>query len=498
MPPVFYFFLALAALLLGYLIYSKIVEKLFIPNYNRPTPAITMNDGVDYIKLPTWKVFLIQLLNIAGVGPVFGPILGALYGPAALFWIVLGSLFAGAVHDYFSGMMSLRYSGESIPDVIGFTLGKAFKQFMRFFSLLLLVLVGVVFVTAPAGILAGLTSGWGTWAGFETWLAIIFIYYFLATIMPIDVIIARIYPVFALVLIIMAVGVSAGLIFEGHSFYNWAEIGERGIFANLHPDRLPMWPLMFITIACGALSGFHATQSPLMSRCLISERSGRRVFFGAMIAESVIALVWATAAMTYFKSPSELLAVTSQPGGPGIVVTEVSMGLLGTVGGVLAILGVVVLPITSGDTSFRAARLLISDMTGLRQIKIGARLLIAIPLFVLGIILSQINFDIIWRYFSWSNQTLATVVLWAAAAYTVRRGTCHWLLTVPAAFMTATVTCYLLVAKEGFQLPWFPSAIAGCVIACAALAWFLASLNKFREKIILEIPPPPQGLTKTA
>ncbi|MDR1038219.1 MAG: carbon starvation protein A [Deltaproteobacteria bacterium] len=484
MPPLFYFFLALACLLVGYFVYSKIVEKLFIPNYDRPTPAVTMNDGVDYLKLPTWKVFLIQLLNIAGVGPVFGPILGALYGPAALFWIVIGSLVAGAVHDYFSGMMSLRYAGQSIPDVIGFTLGNGFKQFMRLFSLVLLVLVGVVFVTAPATMLAGLTPDW---MDMRFWIAVIFIYYFAATILPIDVIIAKIYPLFALVLIIMAVGVSAGLIFKGYAFYNWSEIGTEGIFANLHPDRLPMWPLMFITIACGALSGFHATQSPLMSRCLINERSGRSVFYGAMIAESVIALIWATAAMTYFGSPVELAEALK--GTPSAVVNTVSLGLLGTVGGILAILGVVVLPITSGDTAFRAARLIVGDVTRLPQKKIGNRLLIAMPIFIVGIVICQIDFEVIWRYFGWSNQTLATVVLWAAAAYVVRRGTNHWFVTVPATFMTATCISYICVeSKLGFGMSFEVSATIGVISALAALVWFLASLKKFRDKIELEIP----------
>jgi carbon starvation protein CstA len=488
MPPVMYFFISLLCLLVGYLIYSRVVEKLFGPDYNRPTPALTMTDGVDYIKLPTWKVFLIQLLNIAGVGPVFGPILGALYGPAALFWIVIGSLVAGAVHDYFSGMMSLRYSGQSIPDVIGFTLGKAFKQFMRLFSLVLLVLVGVVFVTAPAGLLANLTPAW---ANFNFWLVIIFIYYLLATLLPIDVIIARLYPLFAAILIIMAVGVSIGLIYHGTAFYNWEGIKTQGIFANLHPNHLPMWPLMFITIACGALSGFHATQSPLMSRCLINERMGRHVFYGAMIAESVIALVWATASMSYFSSPEALLEVTQLKGGPANVVTQVSLGLLGTVGGILAILGVVVLPITSGDTAFRAARLLVADVTKLKQKKLNSRLIIALPLFAIGIILSQIDFATIWNYFGWSNQTLATVVLWAAAAYTVKRGTNHWLVTIPAVFMTATVICYICVEKKlGFGLSFNISATIGIIAAFACLVWFLLSCERFRKTIVLEIAPP--------
>jgi carbon starvation protein CstA len=498
MPPVIYFFLALAALLIGYFIYSRVAEKLFIPNYGRPTPAVTMTDGVDFIKLPTWKVFLIQLLNIAGVGPVFGPILGALYGPAALFWIVIGSLVAGGVHDYFSGMMSLRYGGDSIPEVVGFTLGRAFKQFMRGFSLVLLVLVGVVFVSAPAGMLANLSP---EWANKNFWLILIFFYYFLATILPIDIIIARFYPVFALVLIIMAVGVAGGLIWHGYAFYNWEGISAEGIFANLHPKGLPMWPLMFITIACGALSGFHATQSPMMSRCLINEKSGRSVFYGAMIAESVIALIWATAAMTYFNGPLDLSAALTNNGlsdaNPGRVVNVVSIGLLGGIGGVLAILGVVVLPITSGDTSFRAARLLISDVVKYRQDKIKSRVAIAIPLFAVGILLSQIDFEVIWRYFSWSNQTLATVVLWAGAAYAVKRGSMYWVIAIPAAFMTATVVSYLMVEQNlGLGLPFPIAAAIGIAAAVISLILFLASRKRF-QGIILELPPRPHSLERS-
>ncbi|MDR2387234.1 MAG: carbon starvation protein A [Deltaproteobacteria bacterium] len=496
MPTYAYFFLSLVVLILGYAIYSRVVERLFKPNYSRPTPALTLCDGVDFVKLPTWKLFLIQLLNIAGVGPVFGPILGALYGPSALLWIVFGTLLAGGVHDYFSGMLSLRYDGKSIADVVGYTLGNGFKQFMRGFSLVLLVLVGVVFVTAPAGMLSGLTAAKWPVAGMGFWLAIIFAYYFLATILPIDVIIARIYPLFAAVLLIMAFGVAGGLIVKGYVFYDWKEITQgASIFSNVHPKGLPMWPLMFITIACGALSGFHATQSPLMSRCLANEKNGRLVFYGAMVAEGVIGLVWATAGMTFFDSPAALQAVIDQ-GGAGLVVQKISLTVLGTFGGILAILGVVILPISSGDTAFRAARLLISDFTGLSQKKSISRLVIAIPLFVIGIFLSQIKFEIVWRYFGWANQTLATLALWAAAAYMVKRGGQYWLVAVPAIFMTATTIAYIMGAKEGFQIPWSISTWIGLAAAALSTVWFLASRNKFRQKILLELPVSP-GLAKS-
>jgi carbon starvation protein CstA len=488
MPGYFYFFIAVLALVLGYATYGRLVEKLFKPNFERPTPATTMSDGVDYVKLPTWKNFLIQLLNIAGVGPIFGPILGALYGPSALLWIVFGTLLAGAVHDYFAGMMSLRYAGKSIPDVVGYTLGNGFKHFMRVFSLLLLVLVGVVFVTAPAQILTYLSSAKIPWMGLTFWIVVIFIYYFLATLLPIDVIIAKIYPLFAAVLLIMALGVSVGLIIKGYTFYNWKVPEGASLFHNMNPSGLPIWPLMFITIACGALSGFHATQSTIISRCIGSERNGRLIFYGAMVAEGLIGLVWATAGMTFFDSPESLSAVI-QNGGPGKVVNLVSITLLGTVGGGLAILGVVVLPISSGDTAFRAARLLIADFAGVSQAKFIPRLLIALPLFVIGVILCRVDFSIIWRFFGWSNQTLATLVLWSAAAYAVRVGIFHWILTIPAFFMTATISAYIMGAPEGLALNWFLATVIGIFAALGVLIWFLTSLGRFREKIIFEIPP---------
>ena len=489
MPSFVYFLLAVAALIAGYAVYSRVVEKMFGTDTSRTTPACSMADGVDYIKLPPAKIFLIQLLNIAGVGPVFGPILGALYGPSALLWIVLGSIFAGGVHDYFSGMMSVRYNGKSIPDVVGFTLGNFFKQFMRVFSIILLVLVGVVFVSAPAGLLANL-DGMPSSMTLFVWVCIIFAYYFFATILPIDVLIARLYPLFAIVLIVMAVGVGGGLIFKGYAFYNWVPAEGAGFWSNPHPQNLPMWPLMFITIACGALSGFHATQSPLMSRCVPDETCGRGVFYGAMIAEGIIALIWATAGMTFYESANDLLAALGPKENAALVVKEVSMTLLGPVGGVLAILGVVVLPITSGDTAFRAARLIIADFTGLAQAKPVSRLVIAVPLFIVGIIISNVPFGIIWRYFGWANQTLATIVLWSAAAYIVRRGGIHWLVSLPATFMTAVIIAFICFNKTmGFGIDYTTSVYIGCGAAAVALGAFIASGNWFRKNVPLFLEP---------
>jgi carbon starvation protein CstA len=465
MPNSMYFVLAAVALVGGYYIYGTLVDKIFGADPERATPACSQADGVDFVQMSPKKIWLIQLLNIAGVGPIFGPILGALYGPAALLWIVLGSIFAGGVHDYFSGMLSLRYNGTNVPNIVGYNLGNFFKHLMRVFSVVLLVLVGVVFVTAPAHLLETLTPAW---MDYKVWLAIIFIYYFLATIMPIDKIIGRLYPFFGAVLMIMAVGITVMLfVKDGGNFYPSAE------WANQHPKGLPLWPLMFITIACGALSGFHATQSPLMSRCLPNERYGKPVFYGGMIAEGLIALVWATVGMTFYHTPADLQAALAS-GGPGAVVQTASFELMGHVGGILAIIGVVVLPITSGDTAFRAARLTIAESINMKQTQIPKRLMLAVPLFAIGIALSQIDFNLIWRYFGWANQTLAAIVLWAGAAYLYKKGLFHWICTVPAAFITAAVTSYICYEPTmGFGLPIVVSNWIGIGVTLASLVLFL-------------------------
>lgn len=464
MPNSAYFLLAAAALVVGYVVYGTIVDKIFGADPNRPTPAITKADGVDFVEMPVSKIWLIQLLNIAGLGPVFGPILGALYGPSALVWIVLGSIFAGAVHDYFAGMLSIRYNGTNVPNFVGYNLGNIFKQFMRIFAVVLLVLVGVVFVTGPAKLMTTITPDW---MNYWFWLAVIFGYYFLATIMPIDKIIGRLYPIFGAILVIMAVGITVMLFVKGYDFFPSAQ------WTNQHPKGLPMWPLMFITIACGAISGFHATQSPLMSRCLANERLGKPVFYGSMIAEGLIALVWATVGMTFYTAPAELNAAIAA-GGPGKVVADASYALMGPVGGVLAILGVVVLPVTSGDTAFRAARLTIAEMTQFSQLQSVKRLSIAVPLFAIGIALSQLDFNLIWRYFGWANQTLAAIVLWAGAAYLYRKERFHWIASVPATFMTAvTVTYICYEPKMGFNIPIDISNWIGVAAAMASLVIFL-------------------------
>lgn len=467
MPNSMYFILAAVALVLGYITYGAVVDKLFGADPDRPTPAVTKSDGVDFVPMSTKKVWLIQLLNIAGLGPVFGPILGALYGPTALLWIVFGSIFAGAVHDYFSGMLSIRYGGTNVPNIVGYNLGNIFKQFMRVFAVVLLVLVGVVFVTGPAKLMTTIMpEGW-KWMDYRFWLAVIFAYYFLATIMPIDKIIGRLYPVFGAVLIIMAVGITIMLFAKGYEFYPAAQ------WTNQHPKELPLWPLMFITIACGAVSGFHATQSPLMARCLRNERMGKPVFYGSMIAEGLIALVWATVGMTFYQTPAELGAAIAA-GSPAKVVADASYTLMGNLGGIMAILGVVILPVTSGDTAFRAARLTIAEVFSFSQLEPLKRLSIAVPLFAIGIVLSQMDFNMIWRYFGWANQTLASIVLWAGAAYLYRKGRCHWVASVPAAFLTAATISYICYEpKMGFGMPISVANWIGLTVAITGYTAFL-------------------------
>ncbi len=458
------FLLSIVALIAGYFIYGKFVEKVFGVDEKRATPAVEMEDGVDFVPMSWGRIFLIQFLNIAGLGPIFGAVMGALFGPAAFLWIVLGSIFAGGVHDFFSGMLSVRHQGKSVSEIVGIYLGNTARQIMRVFSVILLILVGTVFMTGPADLLASLKLG-GI-SSLNIWLAIVLIYYFLATVLPIDKIIGKIYPLFGAVLLFMAVGVGGMLVIKG---YNIPEI----TLTSLHPKGLPLWPMLFVTIACGAISGFHATQSPMMARCMTNEKYGRQVFYGAMIAEGIIALIWAAAAMTFFGSTQGLSDALAANGGAGGVVNIISQSLLGPIGGVLAMLGVIACPITSGDTAFRSARLTIADSVNYDQGPIKNRLLLAIPVFAIGFGLTRIDFNIIWRYFAWSNQTLAMIVLWASAAYLIANKKLHWIATVPATFMTAVSITYILQAPEGFKLPTTISYPVGVVAAVLALAIFL-------------------------
>lgn len=464
------FIISLIVLVIGYLIYGRFVEKVFAPT-KRPTPAITKTDGVDYVPMPQWKVFMIQFLNIAGTGPIFGAIMGAKFGPSSFLWIVLGCIFAGAVHDYFCGMMSIRNDGASLPDLVGVYINKTVRKGMLIFSILLLLLVGTVFVYSPALILGDLLPMTSTpQTSIMIWVIIVFIYYIIATMVPIDKLIGRIYPFFAFALLFMALGLCVCL------FIKWPTIPEfwDGLY-NRGPEvgvnGQPIFPCLFITIACGAISGFHATQSPLMARCTMEEKQGRHIFYGAMIVEGIVALIWA-AVSSYFFFDGGMQEVGAKSGQAPEVVTTVAQSWLGIVGGILAIIGVVAAPITSGDTAFRSARLIIADVAHLDQKKKLNRVWVAAPLFTAASLLLWYNiadengFNVIWRYFGWANQTLACIALWVATDYLSlkygyikyddipRPKKAYYLITmIPACFMTSVSITYLLVDKVGFGLP---------------------------------------------
>ncbi|MDR2692346.1 MAG: carbon starvation protein A [Dysgonamonadaceae bacterium] len=444
------FIFSLCLLIAGYFVYGKFTEKIFGIKTNRQTPAFTKRDDVDYIPMKSWKIFMIQFLNIAGLGPVFGAIMGAKFGVSSYLWIVFGSLFAGAVHDYMSGMMSLRMDGASLPEIQGKYLGNGVKQLMRVFMVVLMILVGVVFVIGPAGLLAGLTSGC---LPAQFWIYIIIIYYLLATLLPIDKIIGRIYPVFGFCILVMAVGILVS-IFVYHPALPeiWQGLG------NKHPqaETNPVFPMMFVSIACGAISGFHATQSPLMARCMTNEKQGRPIFYGAMIAEGIVALIWAAAASYFFFDTAEGKSIFETGTNASVVVDSIARHWMGTTGAVLVILGVIFAPITTGDTAFRSARLIIADFLNLDQKPISKRLLIAVPLFVVAIIVLLYSlydangFETIWRYFAWSNQTLSVFTLWTVTVYLSLKKKPYIITLIPALFMTMVCSAFVFVQKEGF------------------------------------------------
>lgn len=471
------FGISVVVLILGYFIISRVCESILGIDSKRATPAQTLADGVDYVSLPLWKIFLIQFLNIAGLGPIFGAVAGAMWGPVAFIWIVFGTLLAGGVHDYFSGMLSLKHRGESITEISGYYLGNWVKQFMRVFSIILLIMVGVVFIMGPAKILMTLTGDFG---GLLFWIGIIFIYYVLSTILPIDKLIGKIYPVFGVALLFMALGILVTM------FYYRMPIPEITLatMTNMHHNagNFPIFPFVFVTIACGAISGFHATQSPLMARCMTNEKQGRPVFFGTMVTEGIVALIWAAISMSFFGGVDLLNSEMAASGGnAALVVSTVSNSLLGQMGGALAILGVVAAPITSGDTAFRSARLIIADLFKFNQVSVLNRFIIAAPLFLVAIVLLNLDFSIIWRYFAWTNQTLATVVLWAITAYLIKENKFYWISLMPAVFMTAVVVTYLFIAPEGFHVAKNTSYAAGIFAAAASLIATLWYIRKQKQ-----------------
>ncbi len=455
------FIAGIILLILGYFIYGKFVERVFGIKDSRKTPAYSNKDGVDYLPLSKNKNSLIQLLNIAGVGPIFGPILGALYGPVAFLWIVLGCIFAGAVHDYLTGMISIRNRGAHLPELAGKFLGKFMKHTVNAFAILLLLLVGTVFVTAPAGLIHTLADGS---IALGAIILVIFIYYIFATMLPIDKVIGRLYPIFGALLLISALGVGASLVISG------APIPELS-FTNMHPDNVPIFPLLFLTISCGALSGFHATQTPIISRTTQNEKQGRRIFYGMMIAEGIIAMIWAAAGMSLFNGSAGLSEILAN-GGPGAVVSEVSVTMLGAIGGTMAVIGVIILPITSGDTAFRSARMIIADYFKISQKKIISRMWIAIPLFVISFVLTNIDFELLWRYFSWANQSTAVIALWVGAMYLFIARKQYYIAMIPAIFMTMATTTYILNAPIGFRLPIEASYIGAAMFTIIVIGLF--------------------------
>ncbi|MDE6311292.1 MAG: carbon starvation protein A [Muribaculaceae bacterium] len=466
------FLIALAVLVGGYFVYGLIAEKIFGVEPQRETPALRRADGVDFVPMPTWRVFLIQFLNIAGLGPIFGAIMGVMFGPAAFIWIVAGTIFGGAVHDFISAMMSLRHDGESLPEIVGRELGPVIKQIMRVVSVVLLVLVGAVFVLTPAGLLADMTP---QWAGTLFWTSAIFLYYMLATVLPVDKLIGRLYPVFGFALLFMAGGLLVVLLSGSVSIPDGFSDGLYSRSGSGHP----IFPMMFVSIACGAISGFHATQSPMMTRCLKNEKLARPIFYGAMVAEGIVALVWAAAAIAFTGSYEGLHAYMASHSGAGALVHELSVDWLGAFGGFLALLGVIAAPITTGDTALRSARLIIADAAKVDQKPVWKRLLVCIPIFAATFGLMLIDFNVLWRYFAWTNQTLAAFTLWACTFYLARKRKFYWITLIPALFMTVVVMSYIIFAPrpEGFGMPLAWGIASGLLIDAVCCAAFVRHLR---------------------
>ena len=466
------FFVCLAILIIGYFTYGRVIEHIYGPD-DRETPAVRINDGVDFVVMPKWKLFLVQLLNIAGLGPIYGALAGAQWGPAVFLWITFGTILAGAVHDFSVGFISMRHDGTSVSELTGMYLGNFMKQVMRVFSVILLVMVGTVFAVGPASLISmliGKNGGSGLLTNSYFWLAVVLIYYFIATFVPIDKIIGKIYPIFGICLIIMAIGVGVGIFTDG---YTIPEI----TLQNLHPAKTPIWQVMFVSVACGAISGFHATQSPLMARCCKSEKQSHFVFYGAMVSEGIIALIWAAAGCAVYERTGGLTTGLTQmltDAGQAGTVYDVCTKTMGGVGIVLAMIGVIACPITSGDTSFRSARLVIADWFKIDQKSYSKRLVICVPLLAAGTLISQLDYQVVWRYFSWSNQTLAMIALWTASMYLFKNKKLFWVTALPATFMTAVSVTYFFYAPECLNLGTKVAYPIGLIAAAACLILFLS------------------------
>ncbi|WP_026525985.1 carbon starvation CstA family protein [Butyrivibrio sp. MB2005] len=469
------FFVCLGVLIAGYFVYGAIVTKIYGPD-DRETPAVRINDGVDFVVMPKWKLFLIQLLNIAGLGPIYGALAGAQWGTSVFLWITIGTILAGGVHDFSVGFMSMRHDGVSVSELTGMYLGNVMKTIMRIFSVVLLLMVGTVFAVGPAGLISLLIGNQGTTGLFTNttfWLVLILIYYFIATFIPIDKIIGKLYPVFGICLIVMAIGVAIGIFTHG---YTIPEIQ----LANLHPSKTPIWPMMFVSVACGAISGFHATQSPLMARCCKSEKESHMVFYGAMVSEGIIALIWAAAGSAVYEKTGGLTTGLTEmlSNGQAACVYDICTKTMGGVGIVLAMLGVIACPITSGDTAFRSARLVIADWFKIDQKSYSKRLILCVPLLLAGAFISQLNYTVVWRYFSWSNQTLAMIALWTASMYLFKNKRNYLITVVPAVFMSAVSVTYFFCAPECLNLSVVVAYPVGIIAAVIFLGIFILSTKK--------------------
>ncbi|HZG73184.1 MAG TPA: carbon starvation CstA family protein [Chondromyces sp.] len=466
---------AILLLLVGYFVYSKVVERVFVINDDNKTPAYTQQDGMDYMPMSWWKGSLIQLLNIAGLGPIFGAVTGALYGPVAFIWIVVGCIFAGAVHDYYSGMLSLRNGGAQFPTLVGKYLGNTVKNFTNIVSVILMVLVAASFTAGPAQLIAQITP-----LNFMAALVLVFLYFILAAVLPVNKIIGRVYPIFGIVLIVMAVSIAVALLFGGKPIPNLT-------FENLHPGELPIWPLLMVTISCGAISGFHSTQSPIVARTMKKESEGRKVFYGAMVAEGVIALIWAAAGMTFFGGTGGLQEAIAA-GGPAGVVNEISTSLLGTFGGILAILGVIILPITTGDTALRSSRMMLAELFAKRfnTEKMSVAFILTMTVGIPTFYLSTIDYSFLWRYVGWSNQVVAAVMLWTATAYLLKEGKFHWIAGVPAMFMTAVDFTYFFYAPEVMGLDYNFSLTMGSILTVLVGILYLVKVKQAKNKNTLK------------
>ena len=485
------FVISLVALILGYFLYGKFIDNVFGPNPNRVTPAVSKEDGVDFVPLPDWKVYMIQFLNIAGTGPIFGAIMGAKFGPSCYLWIVFGCIFAGAVHDYFTGMLSLRHGGASLPDMVGLYLGRDARVIMLVFSLVLLLLVGTVFVYSPALILGDIAALSDTpRTSIMLWVAIVFIYYIVATLLPIDKLIGKVYPLFAFALLFMAAALMVCLFMKWPAIPEfWDGLYNRGPEVGMKGQNI--FPCLFITVACGAISGFHSTQTPIMARCLKSESKGRIIFYGAMITEGIVALIWA-AVSSYFFFDGGMEAAGATSGQAPVVVTSVSKAWLGTIGGILAIIGVVAAPITSGDTAFRSARIILADFFHIDQKSKVKRLYIGIPLFALASLLLWYNiadedgFNVIWRYFGWANQTLACFTLWISTVWLSRnkKGVYYFIALIPAAFLSAVSVTYICTDKVGFNLPDVLSPVIAAITFVMSFVVFYVMRERKRRSLM--------------